>query len=163
MPQPRVSKQDKEAVENLEGVTPAEELKDALSEPHGSVRHSGAAPGIKAETDEKVAEEARDVTSGKMLDKPKATEQAEKRAAEVDEELRDIQWDVRREGLINLPGHTLETVYASEDEKGNRDSVTISAVDGKLSITASTTDRMTFNREDALAFQRAATHSSVTL
>lgn len=156
-------KQDRETVEELEGTTPTSELVEALDEPHGDLRFSGAAPGVKVETDDKLAEEARDVTAGKMLDVPKSTEDAQKRAAEVDDEVRDIQWDVRKEGLINLPGHTLETVYSTPDEKGNRESMTISAVDGKLSITATTTNRMSFDREDALAFQRAATHSSVVL
>lgn len=164
MPQPR--KQDKETVEGLEGVTPTEELVDALDEPSGSPIYSGAAPGIKAETDEKVAEEARRATEARTYAQPRATEQALKDADEVMEEVRDIQWDVRREALINVPPVVTETVYATLDPaKPDEDpaSLTITQAGGQLVVSASGPGPFYFSREDALALQRAVTHSAVTL
>jgi hypothetical protein len=163
-PQPK--KADKETVEGLEGVTPTEELVDALDEPAGSPVYSGAAPGVKAATDEKVAEEARAASEARSYDQPKATEQALKDADEVMGEVRDIQWDVRREGLINVPPVVTETVYATLDPaKPDKDpaSLTITQAGGQLVVSASGPGPFYFSREDALAFQRAVTHSAVTL
>jgi hypothetical protein len=164
VPQPK--KADKETVEGLEGTTPTEELVDALDEPAGSPVHSGAAPGIKAATDEKVAEEARAASEARTYDQTPATKRALEDADEAMEATREIQWDVRREGLINVPPVVTETVYASLDpENPDKDpaSLTITQAGGQLIVSASGPGPYRFNREDALALQRAATHAAVTL
>jgi hypothetical protein len=163
-PQPK--KADKDAVTDLPGVTPDDELVDALDEPSGSVIYSGAAPGIKVETDEKVAEAARRATQARTYDVPKATEQALKDADEVMDEVRDIQWDARKESLINVPPVVTETVYATLDPENpdkDPDSLTITQAGGQLVVSVSGTGPFYFSREDALAFQRAATHAAITL
>jgi hypothetical protein len=132
----------------------------------GSPVHSGAAPGVKAATDEKVADEAREASEARTYDQPRATRQALKDADEAMAATREIQWDVRREGLINVPAVVTETVYASLDpEKPDKDpaSLTITQAGGQLVVSASGSGPFRFNREDALAFQRAVTHSAVTL
>lgn len=161
-----VRKQDKDKVEGLEGTTPAAELKDALDEPTGSPIHSGAAPGIRAETDEKVEREARAAAEGRTYDQPKATRQALKDADKVMDEVRDIQWDARKESLINVPPVVTETVYATLDPaKPNKDpdSLTLTQAGGQLVVSVSGTGPFYFGREDALALQRAAHHVAVTL
>lgn len=164
MPQPK--KQDVETVKGLEGTTPDHELVDALDEPAGDPVHSGAAPGIKAETDQKVAEEAQAASEARTFDDPKATKQALKDADKVMDEVREIQWDTRREGLINVPPVVTETVYASLDPENPSkapDSLTFTQAGGQLVVSASGAGPFRFSREDALAFQRAATHVAVTL
>jgi hypothetical protein len=161
-----VRKQDKETVENLEGVTPAAELKDALDEPAGDPVHSGAAPGIKAATDEKVEREARAASEARTYEESKATRQALKDADKAMGEVREIQWDTRREGLINVPAVVTETVYASLDPaKPDKtpDSLTLTQAGGQLVVSVSGTGPFYFGREDALALQRAAHHVAVTL
>lgn len=159
-------KQDRETVENLEGTTPTEELKEALSEPTGSPVYSGAAPGIKAETDAKVAREAREAAEGRTYDQPAATKQALKDADKVMDEVRDLQWDARKESLINVPPVVTETVYATLDPaKPDKDpaSLTLTQAGGQLVVSVSGTGPFYFGREDALALQRAAHHVAVTL
>jgi hypothetical protein len=164
VPQPK--KQDVETVKGLEGTTPDHELVDALDEPAGDPVHSGAAPGIKAETDQKVAEEAQAASEARTYDESKATRQALKDADKAMGEVRDIQWDTRREGLINVPAVVTETVYASVDPaKPDRtpDSLTLTQAGGQLVVSTSGTGPFRFDREDALALQRAAHHVAVTL
>jgi len=163
---PRISKQDKETVQGLEGTTPDHELVDALSEPPGDPLLSGAAPGIKAETDDKVAKEAAEASEARTFDDPKATKQALKDADEVMDEVREIQWDTRKEGLINVPPVVTETVFASRDPENlskTPDSLTFTQAGGQLVVSASGAGPFRFSREDALALQRAATHVAVTL
>jgi hypothetical protein len=165
VPQPK--KADQEAVTDLPGTTPDHELVDALDEPTGSPIYSGAAPGIKAETDQKVAEEARAATEARTYDTPKATRQALEDADKVMDEVRDIQWDTRKENLINVPPVVTETVYTtlSADAKptDTPESLTITQAGGQLVVSVSGSGPFYFSREDALALQRAATHAAVTL
>jgi hypothetical protein len=135
-----------------EGLSDAE-LKAAQKNPPGDTELSGAAPGAKAG-------EAADPGT---LKTPRATERAERAADKLRDEVRDIQLDVHHRNVTNVPEYATETVYANHPEKGDPDSITIAQAGNGLIVTPSNGKPMHFDREHALALQRAVSHSAITL
>lgn len=114
----------------------------------GDPNLSGAAPGAKAEAKPELAAD-----QTQTFDKPKATLRAEKNAQKIADEVRDIQLDVHRRNVTNVPNSPVQTAYATAPEKGDPDSVSFARVGNEVVVTT-TGNTLTFGREEWLGFQR---------
>lgn len=125
-----------------------EAAKAAEKAPAGDPNLSGAAPGAKVEGKPELAAD-----TTQTFDKPRATLKAEKAAAKRADEVREIQLDVHRLNVTNVPNEGIQTAYAAVPEKGDPDSISFARVGNEVVVTT-TGSNMTFGREEWLGFQR---------
>lgn len=129
--------------------------------PAGDTEHSGAAPGIKARTDESVVED-----TVATFEEPAKARTARRRAEKSMDEVREIQHDVQTRNLLeNVPPENVRTVYATNDtsSKKDPDSLTFAYSSGGMTL-YTTSNELTFsNRDDALAVARAASQIAANL
>lgn len=116
----------------------------------GDTELSGAAPGIKAKTDDTVSPE-----QVETFDVPAKARRAQRRADKRADEVREIQRDVQSANLLeNVPPENVRTVFATRQGDKDPDSLTIVHEGSTLTLLSSSSE-MTFDREDALGVQRA--------
>lgn len=125
-----------------------EAAKAAQKQPAGDPNLSGAAPGAKAEAKPELAQD-----STQTFDKPKGTLRAERDARKRADEVREIQLDVHRLNVTNVPNEGVQTAYAVAPERGDPDSISFARIGNEVVVTT-TGNSLTFGREEWLGLQR---------
>jgi hypothetical protein len=125
-------------------------LKAAQKAKPGDTELSGAAPGIKAKTDDST------VTADRVepLEESRKAQTARRRADKRADEVREIQREVQSRNLLeNVPPENVQTVFGTRDGDKDPDSITFSNVGNSVVVNA--TGEVTLTGDDRMALVRA--------